>query len=244
MPSAHSLLPLPQAALLQGVHEISGVLINRQAPDLHIPPAIMKDSLHADHHDMTGVDTGKLTGIVYSLTSSQHPLRRSYGLGIKGSILAHVLDRQSNSNTPTTNNHMSSDQTARYREEFWYWEEQYHSTLRGISSALVPISISEVMLARGGMWPQVTLRGLLAVMSYASGWNDLNQQWKVTLAKLGIALLRYQHARRILFLSLRYRDDEIVKEMSGQDMSIQDVIQHPDWLLIQVSHPFLELVRF
>ena len=64
--------------------------------------------------------------------------------------------------------------------------------------------------------------------------RTLTDQWKHAIIRYAVAFLKYQQSQRLLELSSRRRDEELLREA---ETTCEDVAAActPDWLLIQVS---------
>ena len=224
-------------------------MANRRAAELSLstfhPTPDQRRHFHpTDNHSMAVVDESELAGIVSDLKASPHPLRQDYGRGIEQSMQVNASDREARRQIASVTGQMLYSphhlDAHELRNNVYHYRDEFQRILRLIEVALEPKATSDIMHYSGGTWPQVTLRVLLKAMSRSGGWYELDRQWQATLAKFGLALLRYQHARRLLVLMLRNRDGSRDEELSEalkveQEMTIDDVIAHPAWLLIQAS---------
>ena len=102
-----------------------------------------------------------------------------------------------------------------------------------LSQALAPSQKRENVVSLSGLWPRITPRSVLRELS-KDCVHTLTDQWKNAITRYAVAFLKYQQSKRLLDLSSRRRDDELLREA---DTTCEDVTAacSPDWLLIQVS---------
>jgi len=102
-----------------------------------------------------------------------------------------------------------------------------------ISEALAPSQIVENVVSVSGLWPRITPRSILRELS-RDRVHALADQWKHAITRYAVAFLKYQQSQRLLELSSRHRDEELLREA---ETACEDVAAacSPDWLLIQVS---------
>ncbi len=102
-----------------------------------------------------------------------------------------------------------------------------------ISEALAPSQKLENVVSVSGLWPRITPRSILRELSRGRV-HTLTDQWKHAITRYAVAFLKYQQSQRLLELSSRRRDEELLREA---ETACEDVAAacSPDWLLIQVS---------
>ena len=102
-----------------------------------------------------------------------------------------------------------------------------------LSGALVPSQKHEAVMSISGLWPRITPRSMLRELS-RDRVRTLTDQWKDAIIRYAVAFLKYQQSQRLLELSLRHLDEELLREAES---TCEDVAAacSPDWLLIQVS---------
>ena len=105
-----------------------------------------------------------------------------------------------------------------------------------LSEALAPSQKHEVVLSFSGLWPRITPRSILQELS-RDRIHLLTDQSKHTIIRYAVAFLKYQQSQRLLELSSRCRDEELLREA---ETTCEEVASDcsPDWLLIQVSYYF------
>ena len=103
-----------------------------------------------------------------------------------------------------------------------------------LSGSLAPSQKHETILNISGLWPLITPRSILRELSRDRVFA-LNNQWKHAITLYAAAFLKYQQSQRLLELSSRRRDEELLREA---ETTCEDVAAacSPDWLLIQVSN--------
>ncbi|KAI9441030.1 hypothetical protein H4582DRAFT_2128066 [Lactarius indigo] len=106
-----------------------------------------------------------------------------------------------------------------------------------ISEALAPSQKQEIVASISGLWPRITPRSILRELS-RDRVHWLTDQWKLAITRYAIAFLKYQQSQRLLELSSRRRDEELLREV---ETVCEDVAAacSPDWLLIQINANFL-----
>ncbi len=99
-----------------------------------------------------------------------------------------------------------------------------------ISEALAPSQKQEYVDSVSGLWPRITPRSILRELS-RDRVHTLTDQWKHAFTRYAVAFLKYQQSQRLLELSSRRRDEELLREA---ETACEDVAAacSPDWLLI------------
>ena len=102
-----------------------------------------------------------------------------------------------------------------------------------LSQVLAPSQKLESVVGVSGIWPRITPRSILRELS-RDRVHTLTDQWKHAITRYAIAFLQYQQSQRLLDLSSRRRDEELLREV---ETVCEDVAADcsPDWLLIQVG---------
>ncbi|KAH8989920.1 hypothetical protein EDB86DRAFT_3235448 [Lactarius hatsudake] len=106
-----------------------------------------------------------------------------------------------------------------------------------LSEALAPSQKLEHVLGISGLWPRITPRSVLRELS-RDRVHTLADQWKHAITRYAVAFLKYQQSQRLLELSSRRRDEELMQEA---ETACEDIAAacSPDWLLIQIDANFL-----
>jgi hypothetical protein len=102
-----------------------------------------------------------------------------------------------------------------------------------LSEALAPSQKNEMVLSVSGLWPRITPRSILRELSM-DRINTLTDQSKHTIIRYAVAFLKYQQSQRLLELSSRCREEELLREAETTCEEVASACS-PDWLLIQVS---------
>jgi hypothetical protein len=89
------------------------------------------------------------------------------------------------------------------------------------------------LLHISGLLPRITPRSILRELS-RDRIHTLTDQWKHAIIRYAVAFLKYQQSQRLLDLSSRHRDEELLREAETACEEVAAVCS-PDWLLIQVS---------
>ncbi|KAH9036254.1 hypothetical protein EDB84DRAFT_1588067 [Lactarius hengduanensis] len=115
--------------------------------------------------------------------------------------------------------------------------KQKASLFSELSGALAPSQKPENVVSISGLWPRITPRSILRELS-RDRVSTLTDQWKHVITRYAIAFLKYQQSQRLLELSSRRRDEELLREA---ETVCEDVAAAcaPDWLLIQIDANFL-----
>jgi hypothetical protein len=101
-----------------------------------------------------------------------------------------------------------------------------------ISAALAPSQNVENIDYIAGLWPRVTPRSILRHLA-RDLIDTLPDQWKNVIVCYACSLIKYQHSLRLLELSARQKQEELLREIEAirSDVLAKST---PDWLLIQV----------
>jgi hypothetical protein len=78
-------------------------------------------------------------------------------------------------------------------------------------SALAPSQKHETVISMSGLWPRLTPRSILRELS-RDRVRTLTDQWKHAIIRYAVAFLKYQQSQRLLELSSRRRDEELLRE--------------------------------
>ncbi|KAI9450186.1 hypothetical protein BJY52DRAFT_1126070 [Lactarius psammicola] len=106
-----------------------------------------------------------------------------------------------------------------------------------LSEVLGPSQKLEHVVSFSGLWPRITPRSILRELS-RDRVHTLADHWKHAITRYAVAFLKYQQSQRLVELSLRHRDEELLQEA---ETACEDVAAacSPDWLLIQIDANFL-----
>ena len=168
-----------------------------------------------------------LSSIIQELRQSREPLLKLYGEDLNKSY--GDLQRKGASFL-TGNSVPPRVALLKYRDLCSKRKDAIFSELSG---ALAPSQKHEAVIGLSGLWPRITPRSMLRELS-RSRVRTLTDQWKHAIIRYAVAFLKYQQSQRLLELSSRRRDEELLPEA---ETTCEDVAAActPDWLLIQVS---------
>jgi len=173
---------------------------------------------------------GGLSSLIEELRQSEELLLKLYGEDLGRSYTAMVAKGESSlvqrSVPPKVPPH---EALLRYHD---LCSKQKDAVFSQLSKALGPSQKLENVLSLSSLWPRITPRSILRQLSRECV-HKLTDQWKHAITRYAVAFLKYQQSRRLLELSSRHWDEELLREM---DTVCEDVTaaSSPDWLLIQV----------
>jgi hypothetical protein len=107
-----------------------------------------------------------------------------------------------------------------------------------IVSSLGPQAENERMLAKSGLWPQISPRSLLERLTISQR-HLLSAPWKGKLLDYAQAIAMVQRARRISELSSQEHQAEYEREANNDGQSGWDPLENPDWLLVELESNLL-----
>ena len=111
--------------------------------------------------------------------------------------------------------------------------EKKDSIFSELFGTLAPLQRHETVIGMSGLWPRITPRSMLRELSRGRVCT-LTDQWKHAIIRYAVAFLIYQQSQRLLELSSRRRDEELLREAETTCGNVAAACT-PDWLLIQVS---------
>lgn len=124
------------------------------------------------------------------------------------------------------------DSITRYRDEC---RTRLNTFLGYIHVALdVPLGEAGELMGSVGLWPRTYPRNILCLLA-ATDTVEIEPSWKKVFLFFAKALVEYQHSQRLLDFALRNEVDNFFKELDNAVFQDDDVADHPEWLLIQVS---------
>ena len=109
----------------------------------------------------------------------------------------------------------------------------YAESIHRLQQHLGPNSWDERAFQQCGQWPRTTPYVLLRFLASNSPVT-LSNDWKGCLIGLALHVLQVQRSRRLLYLHLENRHEELRKELQNGGCDGWKAEMHPDWLLIQV----------
>ena len=110
-----------------------------------------------------------------------------------------------------------------------------------LSQILAPSQKHENIMRISGLWPRITPRSVLRELS-RDRVRTLTNQCKHAITRYAVAFLKYQQSQRLLELSSRCREEELLREAETICEDITTACS-PDWLLIQVSQFISEITN-
>ncbi|KAH9180324.1 hypothetical protein EDB89DRAFT_11871 [Lactarius sanguifluus] len=171
-----------------------------------------------------------LSYLIHEFQESQDPLLHLYGkaLGESYDDLGKAV--------PSPRHHaVPSQESLRHYRDLCF--RQRDALLFELSNALAPSQNLENVVRISGLWPRITPRSILRELS-RDRIHTLTEQWKRAITRYAVAFLKYQQSQRLLELSSRHQDKELLWEA---ETTCEDVAAActPDWLLIQIDANFL-----
>ncbi|KAH8827595.1 hypothetical protein DL96DRAFT_1599589 [Flagelloscypha sp. PMI_526] len=121
-----------------------------------------------------------------------------------------------------------------YSEDY----RQFTSLLSAIQGALMPQNKTDMLLFTGALWPDVSLRDLLALLTWLH-YDSLPSSWRNVLIELSLRLIQAQKSRRAAQkLTIGdHHEDHVTRNLLPIPRTV--ALQHPDWLLIQIESNIL-----
>ncbi len=110
--------------------------------------------------------------------------------------------------------------------------------LRYIRDLLGPKTPIAKLLELSGLWPRLSTRTLLSLLSSKLSTYP-NPSWKTCLLALGEALTVLQRARRLILAAERDDVSDFCVEVENEGHRGWDLNEWPDWLLIELESDFL-----
>ncbi|KAK7053180.1 hypothetical protein VNI00_003799 [Paramarasmius palmivorus] len=117
-------------------------------------------------------------------------------------------------------------------------ETQFREVWTKVRACLAPTTDAEIAILQSGLWPRLSVVSLLERLASANGGFNLAQEWHDALCVLARSILLLQRARRLCRLWHTGQVEDFWKEMEVPAAMIQ-LVEDPDWLLIQVDGDFL-----
>lgn len=115
-----------------------------------------------------------------------------------------------------------------YEEECLEYLQQFEMAL---TDKLAPNTTAGVLAENCGLWPRMTRSALLRCLNHQV-FRTLNQSWKKAIAQYGVAMTKYQQARR-----LKSSKDKVdlLRELTNPGHEAWDPVEHSDWLLLEIE---------
>lgn len=203
------------------------------------PPGSMPLSniLSGDRESVQFTTNENLHSVVTTLRSNsrnlrQNSIRQLYSDELMASLNAYQNHRESP--TPT-----SLPQSVT-RTVFHRIMVQHHVTemSKQVREKLSPNSQVSLLLELAGLWPRLTLRSLLKLLSETSDYV-LCSPWQTCLLALGEAVTMLQRARRLVLAGERLDVSTFYAEIENTGRQGWQSSDMPDWLLIEIENDFL-----
>ncbi len=107
-----------------------------------------------------------------------------------------------------------------------------------MKSSLGPISEKDRVLLKSGLWPRITPRNLLDMLTL-SRRDSLNRQWKEAIVEYAKAVTMVQRAKRIGKLGQKGCEAEREKELTNTGRIGWNPMENMDWLLVELESSLL-----
>ncbi|KAH9056708.1 hypothetical protein EDB87DRAFT_1824048 [Lactarius vividus] len=171
--------------------------------------------------------------LIHEFRQSRKSLLQLYGEDLSKSH-SDLLDKAGPSLLPVHPGIPPQEALLQYRD---LCSKKKNAIFSELSEALAPSQKLETVISISGLWPRITPRSILRELS-RDRVHSLTDQWKHAITRYAIAFLKYQQSQRLLGLSSRRRDEELLREV---ETNCEDVAAacSPDWLLIQIDTNFL-----
>lgn len=204
-------------------------LLQRPAPPPELPSRVsFWKGINFCGRDDGFIDTDELESLLGTFTNSSEKLRQQYGYGLDASRVA--LSGQPLITLPGTLP-CSEEKVVEYRDNC---VSRHQAAYDKICEALGPSTPVEKMIYKAGQWPRLTRKYLLSKLARSSD-STMTIIWRRTLTIFGRELLEYQRSQRLLDMFLSRKHEDFLKEFQNHPFDIQNAMENPDWLLIQVS---------
>ncbi|KIY69275.1 hypothetical protein CYLTODRAFT_394060 [Cylindrobasidium torrendii FP15055 ss-10] len=107
-----------------------------------------------------------------------------------------------------------------------------------LHSMLCPSSAADTVLLHGGLYPEVDLRALIALLN-KDNWCHIRMEWKRALIQLASTTILLQQATRMVQHAALGQTSDLISEVENcGPLDIELVLDHPDWMLIQIESNF------
>jgi hypothetical protein len=144
-----------------------------------------------------------------------------------------ALEMQGNTTNSLSSIPYNDNELEQSRNEL---EKYSRTVLANIREALTPQRSLEYMADLAGLWPRLTPRSLLGLLSvYADA--PLPKSWKEILIGYGKSLVNLHRAHRLIALARCNEFLDFFQELRNTGFEGWNPLDYPDWLLIQVRKP-------
>ena len=206
-----------------------GELLSVDPPDLPVRP---NNLLNLPRMTSVLSTSFKLQAMIGKLSSNDSLVRRRYGKGLQESL--DSLRTYHEVITPAEIPYSAS--------KIYLHHEQCRDRIivivNHIQKCLRPTSQVFEMLRLGGLWPRISSRELLGILSTCSNIR-LKQQWKECFIVLGEALTLQQRARRMLMAAERGDVASFFEESENTGGQGWVAEEKPNWLLFEIENDLL-----
>lgn len=172
------------------------------------------------------VSSRNLTVLIGELRNSRQPLLQLYGNELNKS---HRVLLGKNSAQVMRGAVPSHELLLAYHEKCSHKKDKLFSE---IFTALAPSQNVEETSHIAGLWPRITPRSLLRQLAQ-DHISMLPDQWKSVIMRYAVAFLRHRQSARMLELSSRQQNDELLQEIEAIRYNVLEE-STADWLLVQV----------
>ena len=205
---------------------------NEEPPSVSVTSSIETTAAKPDPPSTTGAGKeGGLSSLIEELRQSEELLLQLYGEDLGRSYAAMVAKGESSLVQRSVPSKVPPHEALLHYHDLC--SKQKDAVFSQLSEALGPSQKLENVLSLSGLWPRITPRSILRQLS-RDCVHTLSDQWKRAITRYAVAFLKYQQSRRLVELSSKRWDEELLREM---DTVCEDVTAacSPDWLLIQVK---------
>ena len=163
--------------------------------------------------------------LIEEFRRSRQPLEQLFGNELKRSN----RELRNGASQPTRGAVPSHELLHLYHDECSHRKDKIFSE---ISAALAPSRDVEKISEISGLWPRITPRSILRQLAH-DHISTVPDRWKFVIMCYARSLIRYQHSLRLLDLSSKQRNEDLLREIEA---TRSDVLAEStsDWLLIQV----------
>ena len=223
--SVEKMLEVPEEILLPTL----GELLSVDAPDLPMRPT----DLYSQSRLSSALPINlKLQAMIGKLSLSTSSIRNNYGKGLQESLDA--LHMYKEMVTPGAIPYSLSDLDTHYEQSRFYAT----SILNQIWNCLRPTSQVPTILRLGGLWPQMSSREILVLLSTCSPVH-LKWRWEKCIITLGEALTLQQRARRMLMSAEQDDVSNLFEESENTGRQGWVASEKRDWLLFEIENNLL-----
>jgi hypothetical protein len=176
-----------------------------------------------------------LRSIIGEFQSNNNPFHRRYGNSLAASLQA-LCARAPESIPHCIPLSLQTDLPENQKQ----WATHFRQLLESIQQPLHPSNRLESVVFTAGLWPRLTIRSLLSMLT-RTRYQGLSIPWRKALISLAQTLLSLQRVSRLVTLAQSQSHEDFWKELQN---SGRDAMEDPDWLLIQVrcSSPMYDLL--